>query len=176
VTSRRLAAAVLLGLLLCGCGASRTARRPAPDGKPWLSPQGGAPLPDAAERLARARFRSPVEGTVSDRFGGRGGGRHAGVDILASGGTEVRAAAQGIVVYAGDGMRGYGNAVVLDHGEGVTTLYGHLEAIRVESGDAVPDGAVIGAVGRTGNATTYHLHFEIHVDGVPVDPLAHLTS
>lgn len=86
------------------------------------------------------------------------------------------AAELGIVVYAGDGMRGYGNAVVLDHGEGVTTLYGHLEAIRVESGDAVPAGAAIGTVGRSGNATTYHLHFEIRVDGEPADPLAHLTT
>ena len=176
MTSGRLAAAVLLCVLLGGCGATRAARQPVPEGKPWLSPQSGAPLPDAPDRLARVRFRSPVEGTVSDRFGGRGGGRHAGVDILAPGGTEVRAAAKGIVVYAGDGLRGYGNTVVLDHGEGVTTLYGHLEAIRVKSGDAVPDRAVIGEVGRTGNATTYHLHFEIRVDGVPVDPLAHLTT
>jgi murein DD-endopeptidase MepM/ murein hydrolase activator NlpD len=73
-------------------------------------------------------------------------------------------------------MRGYGNAVVIDHGGGVTTLYGHLEAIRVESGDAVPAGAVIGTVGRSGNATTYHVHFEIRVDGESVDPLAQLRS
>ena len=160
--------------MLWGCSAPRTAQRPAPDGKPWISSTGKVPLPDAADRLARRRFRPPVEGTVSSGFGGREGGRHAGVDFIAPRGTEVHAAELGIVVYAGDGMRGYGNVIVLDHGEGVTTLYGHLEAIRVESGGAVPAGAAIGTVGRSGNATTYHLHFEIRVDGEPVDPLAKL--
>ena len=122
------------------------------------------------------RFRAPVDGNISSGFGGRGAGRHAGVDILAAGGTPVRASERGTVAYAGSGMRGYGNAVVIDHGGGVTTLYGHLDAIRVESGDAVPAGAVIGTVGRTGNATAYHVHFEIRVDGEPVDPLGHLTT
>jgi murein DD-endopeptidase MepM/ murein hydrolase activator NlpD len=174
LTSGRLAALLLLLALFFGCGATRTAHRTAPDGKPWLAPPGGAPVPDAADRLARKRFRTPVAGTVSSGFGGRGGGRHAGVDIVAPKGTEVRAAELGIVVYAGDGLRGYGNAVVLDHGDGVTTLYGHLDAIHVESGDAVPVGGTIGTVGHSGNATTYHLHFEIRVDGEPADPLAHL--
>ncbi|MBP2668460.1 MAG: LysM peptidoglycan-binding protein [Deltaproteobacteria bacterium] len=170
----RLGAFLLLLAFFCGCGAPRTTYRTTPDGKPWLSPRGRAPIPEAADRAARKRFQVPVEGTVSSGFGGREGGRHAGVDLIAPKGTEVRAAELGIVVYAGEGMRGYGKAVVLDHGEGVTTLYGHLDAIHVESGDAVPAGAPIGTVGRSGNATTYHLHFEIRVDGEPVDPLAHL--
>jgi len=78
------------------------------------------------------------------------------------------------VEYSKSGKRGYGNVVVLDHGEGITTLYGHLSTIRVQSGETVPAGAVIGAVGRSGNATTHHLHFELRVDGEAVDPVPYL--
>lgn len=118
----------------------------------------------------------PVAGTVSSGFGGRRGGRHKGLDILAPEGTPVRAARQGLVIYCGDGLRGYGNAVVIDHGEGVTTLYGHLREFRVESGDAVPAAAVIGTVGRSGNATAPHLHFELRVEDEAVDPLRYLEN
>ena len=99
---------------------------------------------------------------------------HNGIDILAPEGRPVFAAEAGVVLYAGDGMRGYGNVAVLDHGGGTTTLYGHLKEIHVESGDAVEAGTVIGAVGRTGNATTSHLHFEIRVEGRSVDPVNYL--
>ncbi len=74
------------------------------------------------------------------------------------------------MTYAGNRMRGYGNAVILDHGDGIATLYGHLGTIRVKSADVVPAGATIGTVGRTGNATTDHLHFELRLDGEAVDP------
>jgi murein DD-endopeptidase MepM/ murein hydrolase activator NlpD len=79
-----------------------------------------------------------------------------------------------VVLYAGNGMRGYGNAIVLDHGDGVTTLYGHLKSYRVKSGDVVAAGGLIGAVGDTGNATTTHLHFEIRRNGIGVDPEKYL--
>jgi murein DD-endopeptidase MepM/ murein hydrolase activator NlpD len=68
-------------------------------------------------------------------------------------------------------MRGFGNTAVLDHGGGTTTLYGHLKEIHVKSGDIVAAGSVIGAVGRTGNATTSHLHFELRMEGRSVDPV-----
>jgi murein DD-endopeptidase MepM/ murein hydrolase activator NlpD len=123
------------------------------------------------DRVSSFRLRWLVSGTVSSGFGSRQGGVHEGIDILAPPGTVVRAAERGIAVYAGNGMRGYGNAVVIDHGEGVTTLYGHLETIRVKSPDVVAAGAPIGTVGRTGNATTDHLHFELRIDGEAVDPL-----
>lgn len=119
---------------------------------------------------AYGNLRWPVAGVVSSGFGGRDGRRHNGVDILAPEGTEVRAAGTGRVLYAGEGLRGYGNAAVLDHGEGITTLYGHLKEIRVKSGDGVTTDAVIGTVGRTGNATTSHLHFELRLEGRSVDP------
>lgn len=125
-------------------------------------------------RILGKKFIMPVRGTVSSGFGWRSGRRHEGIDILAPGGAEVRAAGFGVVLYAGDGMRGYGNAIILDHGDGVTTLYGHLRRFRVRSGDAVASGSVIGTVGETGNATTTHLHFELRVGKAEVDPLKYL--
>lgn len=125
---------------------------------------------EGAGRFAGKQWVRPVQGTISSAYGLRNGNPHEGVDILAKRGTPVRAAAYGVVIYAGDGMRGYGNVVVLDHGEEITTLYGHLHEIQVESGDAVAQGQRIGTVGSTGNATTTHLHFELRVGGDALDP------
>ncbi|HZW35912.1 MAG TPA: M23 family metallopeptidase [Candidatus Deferrimicrobiaceae bacterium] len=119
-------------------------------------------------------FRWPIEGRMASGFGGRGGRQHHGIDILAPEGTPVRAAETGVVVYAGNRLRGYGNAAVLDHGGGATTLYGHLREIHVKSGDVVAAGSVIGEVGRTGNATTSHLHFELRMGGKSVDPAIYM--
>jgi murein DD-endopeptidase MepM/ murein hydrolase activator NlpD len=126
------------------------------------------------ERLDRIRILPPVGGTVSSGFGKRSGGHHSGIDILAPEGTEVRAASSGITETASHGNHGYGNFVLLDHGEGITTLYGHLREIRVQSGERVSAGDAIGTIGRTGNATTHHLHFELRVDGKAVDPMPYL--
>lgn len=155
LTPRRRIGALLLAVLVSGCGTAARYRVP-------------------EDRLGRIRLHPPVAGTVSSGYGNRSGGRHAGIDILAPGGTEVRAASPGLAEFAGSGMRGYGRAVILDHGEGIATLYGHLATIRVKSGETVPAGAVIGTVGRSGNATAYHLHFELRVDGEDVDPAPYL--
>ncbi len=125
---------------------------------------------DRFSPVERRTFRQPVRGKVGSGFGARHGGRHHGVDILAPEGTDVRGAEYGLVLYAGDGMRGYGKVIVLDHGEGITTLYAHLKEFRVKSGDAVAAGQVIGAVGRTGNATTSHCHFELRLENEALDP------
>jgi len=127
-------------------------------------------FPETSSRMVGKRLVMPLNGTISSGFGRRNGRMHEGVDILAPGGTPVRAAGYGVVIYAGRRMRGYGNAIVLDHGDDVTTLYGHLRRIRVKSGDAVAPGSVIGTVGKTGNATTTHLHFELRLGGTEVDP------
>jgi len=141
---------------------------------PGATEKRAVPLPDdLTERLspvARRTFRPPVRGRVGSGFGVRKDGVHRGVDILAAEGTDVRASEYGLVLYAGDGLRGYGNVIVLDHGEGITTLYAHLSAFRVKSGDAVAADQVIGAVGRTGNATTSHLHFELRLEDEALDP------
>jgi murein DD-endopeptidase MepM/ murein hydrolase activator NlpD len=128
-------------------------------------------LRETGYRLSGKRLVMPLRGPISSGFGDRRNGRmHEGIDILAPEGTEVRAAGYGVVLYAGDGMRGYGNAIVLDHGNDVTTLYGHLRSFRVKTGEIVSGGSVIGEVGETGNATTPHLHFELRVEGEGVDP------
>ncbi|MCS7234549.1 MAG: peptidoglycan DD-metalloendopeptidase family protein [Armatimonadota bacterium] len=95
---------------------------------------------------------------------------HHGVDIAAPWGTPVQAAAAGTVVYAG-WFGGYGKLVVVDHGGGLATLYGHLSSIAVSAGQRVRRGDVVGRVGSTGYSTGPHLHFEIRVNGRPVDPL-----
>lgn len=118
---------------------------------------------------------------LSSRFGIRhdpmtGGLRaHRGIDIPDAAGAPVRAAAGGVVVFAG-WSRGYGNLVEIDHGGGSETRYGHLAAIVVEVGAQLQQGAVIGAVGSTGRSTGPHLHFEVRQDGMAVDPLLRLGS
>ncbi len=134
--------------------------------------------PPGSSRLS-LRLRSgllwPARGAITSGFGPRRHPifrvvrMHNGVDIAAPWGTPVRAAAPGTVLFAG-WFGGYGKLVVLDHG-GVTTLYGHLSSIEVAAGQKVRAGQVIGRVGSTGYSTGPHLHFEIRVDGRPVDPL-----
>lgn len=95
---------------------------------------------------------------------------HSGTDYPSSPGTPIAAAGNGVVVFAGR-QRGYGNVVLVDHGSGVVTLYGHLRKIEVQPEATVSAGQQIGQVGQTGRATGPHLHFEVHVDGRPVDPV-----
>jgi murein DD-endopeptidase MepM/ murein hydrolase activator NlpD len=98
---------------------------------------------------------------------------HTGIDFGASAGTPIRAAADGTVVSAGP-LGGYGNATVIDHGNGLATLYGHQSSIAVSPGQRVNRGQVIGYVGCTGLCTGPHLHFEVRVRGTPVDPMQYL--
>jgi len=98
---------------------------------------------------------------------------HTGVDFGASYGTPIHAAADGVVVSAGP-LGGYGNATVIDHGNGLATLYGHQSSIAVAPGQHVSRGQVIGYVGCTGLCTGPHLHFEVRVRGTPVDPMPYL--
>ncbi len=116
----------------------------------------------------------PVAGReILSRFGERRKSHvHAGLDINGKHGEPVRSAADGTVTYS-SGMRGYGKTVIIDHGDGLKTLYGHNTALLVQVGDKVSRGQPIAKVGRTGNASTDHVHFEVHRDGVAVDPLKH---
>jgi murein DD-endopeptidase MepM/ murein hydrolase activator NlpD len=98
---------------------------------------------------------------------------HTGLDFRAGSGTPLSAAAPGEVVFAG-WKGGYGNCTIVDHGGGTATLYAHQSAIRVDVGDVVTRGQVIGAAGSTGYATGPHLHFEVRVNGAPVDPMPYL--
>lgn len=95
---------------------------------------------------------------------------HSGADYPSNPGTPVAAAGDGVVVFAGR-RSGYGNMVLVDHGSGVATLYGHLRKIEVHTDAKISAGERIGQVGQTGRATGPHLHFEVHVEGRPVDPV-----
>ena len=140
------------------------------------------------EELLRARpvigtaptqYRFPADGPVTSPFGQRvhpifGTVRlHAGIDIGASYGAPVWAGAGGVVVVSGPAS-GYGNAIVIDHGGGAATLYAHLSRLSVRTGQSVTAGQTIGAVGSSGNSTGPHLHFEVRVRGVPVNPMGYL--
>lgn len=105
---------------------------------------------------------------------GAAGELHTGQDFAAACGTEVSAAAGGKVKSAGWHAYGGGNRVVVDHGNGVETTYNHLSAISVSVGDEVQRGDLVGASGTTGASTGCHLHFEVLVNGTPVDPLGWL--
>jgi murein DD-endopeptidase MepM/ murein hydrolase activator NlpD len=129
--------------------------------------------------LADAPSLWPVEGRVGSSFGEREdpingeGAFHSGIDIDAPYGTPVRAAADGDVETASMAS-GYGREVVLDHGHGLLTVYGHLSAFAVIPGQHVTRGEVIGYVGQSGRATGPHLHYEVRVHNVPVNPHKYL--
>jgi len=101
---------------------------------------------------------------------------HEGVDIGAPEGTPILAANDGLVVYSDNGLTGYGNAVLIVHADASVTLYGHCVATFVVAGQRVARGEVIAAVGDTGLAHGAHLHFELHVDGAPVDPMPRIAA
>ena len=124
-------------------------------------------------------FDWPVRGVISSPYGERMHPilkrriLHAGIDIASPNGTSVKAPAAGKVIYDG-WLRGYGRVVVLDHGRGYSTLYAHLSASLVKENQVVKSGAVIARVGKTGNTTGYHLHFEVRVYGTPDNPMKFL--
>ena len=115
----------------------------------------------------------PVSGPVTSPFGWRWGRLHEGIDIGVPYGTPIRAAASGTVIYCG-WESGYGNLTVIDHGGAIATAYGHQSSILVACGQQVTQGDVIGYVGSTGHSTGPHLHFEVRVNGIPVDPMGYL--
>jgi murein DD-endopeptidase MepM/ murein hydrolase activator NlpD len=138
------------------------------------------PAPTEARRTPnRDGWVLPVEGTITSRFGGRESpttgapDNHTGLDIAAPGGTPIQAAKDGVVKFSGENG-GYGNLVIIDHGDGTETYYGHASALHVQPGQQVKAGDVIASVGTTGNSTGNHLHFEIRQNGTPIDPAPYL--
>jgi murein DD-endopeptidase MepM/ murein hydrolase activator NlpD len=137
-----------------------------------------APAPAAAANAAPARVGGsgvawPTNGSVTSGFGYRWGSLHAGIDIANGQGTPIRAAKGGTVILAG-WNGGYGNCIVIDHGGGFSTLYGHMTRLRASDGQRVSQGDLIGDMGSTGNSTGSHLHFETRVNGSPQDPARYL--
>jgi murein DD-endopeptidase MepM/ murein hydrolase activator NlpD len=120
-----------------------------------------------------ASFIWPVSGPITSPFGMRWGTLHPGIDIGVPSGTPIHAAAAGKVIWCG-WMSGYGNLVMIDHGGGLASLYGHQTRVAVSCGESVAQGQLIGYSGCTGFCTGPHVHFEIRVNGSPVDPLGYL--
>jgi len=112
----------------------------------------------------------PSERRVSSGFGKRWGRHHDGIDIPARKGAHIIAAASGVVSYAGNGIGGYGNIVVLAHAGGLFTVYAHSDKLYVKTNQKVHQGQVIATVGSTGRSTGNHLHFEIRYDSKPINP------
>jgi len=125
--------------------------------------------------LADAPTLWPIVGRVTSSFGertdpiGGSGEFHRGIDIAAPTGTPIHATGDGVVVMAGWGS-GYGREIMLDHGHGMTTLYGHMSAMAVVPGETVTRGQIIGYVGTSGRSTGAHLHYEVRIHDAPVNP------
>jgi murein DD-endopeptidase MepM/ murein hydrolase activator NlpD len=132
-------------------------------------------------RVAAAPSLWPVEGRVSGSFGERidpfngEGAFHSGIDISSAYGEPVRAAADGVVIFA-DNMAGYGRLIVLEHQHDISTRYGHLSRFAVTEGQAVHRGEIIGYVGLSGRSTGPHLHYEVRIGDTPVNPYRFLRA
>jgi murein DD-endopeptidase MepM/ murein hydrolase activator NlpD len=125
----------------------------------------------APPAVSPVRLFTPLAGApVGDGFGPRGTGFHAGLDMIAGAGTPVTTAGFGTVTFAGWSNGGWGNAVVVQHRFGLSTLYAHLSTIAVRVGQAVGARVLLGTVGQTGRASGPHLHFEVLLRGANIDP------
>jgi murein DD-endopeptidase MepM/ murein hydrolase activator NlpD len=136
-----------------------------PDGK---RPSRSSDIPVSRGNITR--FIWPTQGELSSPFGYRWGRLHAGIDIANDIGTSVRVAMAGRVSYVG-WYGGYGYVVMVEHGQGYDTLYGHLSDYVVAKGQHVQTGQLIAHIGNTGDSTGPHLHFEVHKDGQPINPV-----
>ena len=137
------------------------------------SAQSSSIVPAPTGAASAAGYVWPVHGVLTSGYGWRWGRMHEGIDIAVSNGTPVVAAAAGTVIVAG-WMGGYGNLVVVDHGGGVSTAYGHNTSVAVGVGQQVAQGQLIAYSGNTGNSTGPHVHFEVRINGAAVDPLGYL--
>jgi murein DD-endopeptidase MepM/ murein hydrolase activator NlpD len=140
---------------------------PPPPPPPPTSPPATSPPPASGGSLLW-----PTSGVVTSPFGWRWGSMHQGIDIGAGSGTPIYASESGTVFFSG-WMGGYGNLILIDHGDGRVTAYAHQSGLAV-SGGRVGRGQLIGYVGSTGDSTGPHLHFEVRVNGVAVNPMLHL--
>ncbi|MBE0693674.1 MAG: M23 family metallopeptidase, partial [Aquamicrobium sp.] len=121
------------------------------------------------------KMRWPVRGRVISGFGGASGGKaNDGIDIAVPAGTPIKAAENGVVIYAGDGLKEFGNTVLVRHENGLVTVYGHASELKVQRGQKVRRGEDIALAGMSGSADTPKLHFEVRKDSSPVNPVTYL--
>ncbi|RPE77150.1 lipoprotein NlpD [Vulcaniibacterium tengchongense] len=152
-----------------GASAGAGAGKPAATPRPAAAPPAAAPAAPAASGIA---WRWPADGPLIGRYAA-GDPTKQGIDIAGSGGAPVRAAADGVVVYSGSGLVGYGELIIVKHNEQWLSAYGHNRARLVNEGQLVKAGQQIAEMGRSGAARDM-LHFEIRHNGKPVDPLLYL--
>ncbi len=160
-----------------GQGARVVSREGLPPRPPRMQAgAGGARTGKGASRPApatRGMLDWPLRGVLYGRFGKKGKEPHDGIDLAAPSGTSVKTAQEGSVLYAGE-QQGYGLIVIVQHPNGIITLYAHNRDLRVTTGQNVRRSQVIATVGESGRTSGPHLHFEVRVDGKPVDPLDYL--
>ena len=139
--------------------------------------EGRAALQTASAEPTSVAFAWPLRGRVISEFGTKlSGERNDGINIAASLGSPILAAANGTVTYAGNGLKGYGNLVLIRHGDGYVTAYAHADTLTVAKGDIVSQGQVIGYAGDSGGAKEPQLHFEIRHGTTPVNPRSFLSE
>ncbi|WP_048647853.1 peptidoglycan DD-metalloendopeptidase family protein [Nitratireductor soli] len=167
---------------------SATTREPAPvvkaSAEPIAQPAGGETQVAAVASNSSAaapdstgigKLRWPVRGRIVSNFGSTSGSvRNDGIDISVPAGTAVKAAENGVVIYAGDGLKEFGNTVLVRHDDGMVTVYGHASALRVKRGEKVKRGQEIALSGMSGNADSPKLHFEVRKNATPVNPTGYL--
>jgi murein DD-endopeptidase MepM/ murein hydrolase activator NlpD len=134
------------------------------------------PIEVYLEHIEPLSLEWPADGTMTDGYGPRWGRMHLGIDVGILASLDVRAAASGTVTASGwlSGYEGYGNVVMVDVGGGYSVLYAHLSEAQVIPGQWVAAGDPIGQAGCTGSCTGTHLHFELRLHGVPIDPAPYL--
>ncbi|WP_176212824.1 murein hydrolase activator EnvC family protein, partial [Halomonas sp. BC1] len=158
---------------------------PAPEPAPAATPEptpaaqpAQAARPDRSSRtftpVDNVDWRWPTDGEITGEFG-QGGSITAGIDIAGQKGQPVRAAGPGIVVYAGSGVRGYGNLILLKHNDQYLSAYAHNDSLSVKENDVVEAGEVIATMGDS-DADSVKLHFEVRRDGQPQNPLDYLPA
>jgi murein DD-endopeptidase MepM/ murein hydrolase activator NlpD len=144
---------------------------------PPANPPASAPESDAGVRASAGRMLWPVRGVIVSDYGPKPGGlQNDGINIAAPRGTAFRAAESGVVIYAGNELRGFGNLLLLRHEGGYVTAYAHADELAVRRGDQVRKGQTIGRVGSSGNVTGPQLHFEVRRGTQAVNPIEYLGS
>jgi murein DD-endopeptidase MepM/ murein hydrolase activator NlpD len=144
-----------------------------PSPRPSFTPVGYSPSAPASNAVS---FAWPAAGPVISDFGMTStGGKNDGINIATPMDAPIHAAASGTVIYADDGLKGYGNLVLVKHADGFTTAYAHADRLVVSRGDFVAKGQVIGYTGKTGDVSSPQLHFEIRAGTTPVNPRAYLS-
>ena len=160
---------------LASAPAQATARVATPATEPTIEAASGATSSETTGNTPS--FRWPVRGRVIQGFGPKGNGQqNDGINLAVPEGTSVKAAEDGVVAYAGNELKGYGNLVLVRHSNGFVTAYAHASEVSVKRGDAVKRGQIIAKAGQTGNVTSPQLHFEIRKGATPVDPGQYLNG